>query len=213
MSKRKIFTYLYFIILLLDAFGVFFPAIIDRRYTTFLPLPILLVLYLFSVKKVNWYYIIGLVFTFLGVIFFNIPKYSKLALVFYAIGVLFYVIIGLKQAAVISMKSIWIATIPFLIIYLVPLLLYSDAVGGDVFNYIILYVFFVGFFFLIASLIYINQNNKRNLWLLISGILFVVSTIIHGYNLFFGYVVIVTFFVIITFILMHYAMYRYVELE
>ncbi|QHI34779.1 hypothetical protein IMCC3317_01230 [Kordia antarctica] len=213
MSKRKILTYLYFAFLFLDVFGVLFPAIIDRKYTTFLPLPVLLILYFVSVKRINWYYVIALVFTFLGVIFFYKRTYFEIGLVSYAAGVLFYVIISLKQATVISIKSVCIAIVPFLIIYLVPLILYSDAVGGDVFNYIMLYVFFVGFFFLISSLIYINQSNKRNLWLLISGMVFVVSTIMHGYNLFFGYVAEVKIGVIITFLLMHYAMYRYVELE
>lgn len=213
MSKRKILTYLYFIFLILDVLGVIFPEIINRKYTTFLPLPVLLILYLVSVKKINWYYVIALGFTFLGIIFFHKRTYFEIGLVSYAIGVLFYVIISLKQAAVISIKSVCIAIVPFLIIYLVPLVLYSDAVGGDVFNYIMLYVFFVGFFFLISSLIYINQSNKRNLWLHISGIVFVVSTIIHGYNLFFGYLPEITIGVIVTFLFMHYAMYRYVELE
>jgi hypothetical protein len=210
MPKRKIFTYLYFIILFLDAFGLIVPDIIHRKYTTFLPLPILLILYFLSVKKVNLYYIIALACTFLGVVFFTMRGYFKMGLVAYAIGVLFYVIISLKQASTISMKSIYIATVPFLIVYLVPLLLYSDKVPTEIFNYIMLYVFFVGFFFLISTLIYFNQKNKRNLWLFSSGLIFVISTIIHGYNMFFGYVVLVQFFVIITFLLMHYAMYRYV---
>jgi hypothetical protein len=211
MSKQKILTYLYFIILLLDALGVLFPDVLNRKYITFFPLPILLILYFFSVKKINWYYVIALAFTFLGIVFFNAEAYFKTGLVSYALGVLFYVVIGLKQASIISVKSVCIATIPFLIIYLVPLLLYSDAVGGDVFNYIMLYVFFVGSFFLISSLIYINQKNTRNLWLLISGILFIVSTIMHGYNMFFEYITILRIGVIVTFLLMHYAMYKYVS--
>ncbi|MBC8756161.1 hypothetical protein H2O64_15905 [Kordia sp. YSTF-M3] len=210
MPTRKLLTYLYFIIMLFDAFAVFFPDIINRRYTTYFPLPILMLLYLLSVKKINWFYVIGLVCTFLGVVFFSKQFYFKLGLVFYAVGVLFYVLICLKQAAIISVKSVIVATIPFLIIYLVPLILYADAVQVDIFNYIILYVFFVGSFFFISSLIYFNQRNNRNLWLFSSGILFVISTTIHGYNMFFGYVKIVQFFVIITFILMHYAMYRYI---
>lgn len=213
MSKQKILTYLYFVILFLDALAVLLPDILNRKYTTFLPLPILLILYVVSVKKMNWYYVTALVFTFLGVVFFSNRIYFKMGLIFYAIGVFLYVIISLKQAAVISVKSICIATIPFLVIYLVPLLLYSDAVQVDVFNYIMLYVFFVGFFFLISSLLYINQRNERNSWLFLSGIIFVVSTIIHGYNMFFEYLPEIRAGVVVTFLLMHFAMYKYVAHE
>ncbi len=210
MPKIKILTYLYFIILFLDAFGVLYPDIIDRKYTTFLPLPILLLLYIFSVLKINWLYVFALVATFLGIVFFNMQSYFKLALIFYGIGVCLYVIITLKSAIVIPIKSICIATIPFLVVYLVPLIYYSDAVQEDIFNYIIFYVFFVGLFFFISVLVYLNQRNKTNLWLLCSGVLFLISTIIHGYNLFFEYIALIRVGVVCTFLIMHYAMYRYV---
>jgi hypothetical protein len=213
MPNQKIFLYLYFIVSFLDTLGVFFPETLSRKYTTFFPLPILLCLYFFSVKKINWYYTVAVLFTFLGVIFFNTRMYFKIGILCYAIGVLFYVIISLKQAAVISAKSICIATIPFLIIYLVPLILYADAVGGEVFNYIILYAFFVGFFFLISTLVYINQKNERNLWLFSSGILFLISTIMHGYNMFFGHILALHFGVVATFLFMHFSMYKYVIKE
>lgn len=211
MPKRKTLLFLYFIVLFLDAFGVIFPEWVDRKYTTFLPLPILALLYVFSVKKINWLYITALLFTFLGIIFFNIQSYFKLALIFYGLGVCFYVIISLKTAAIISIKSICIATIPFLIVYLVPLIFYSDAVQGDIFNYIMFYVFFVGLFFFISTLVYINDRNKTNLWLFSSGVLFLISTIIHGYNLFFEYLTIVRVGVVFTFLIMHFAMYKYVS--
>ncbi|MEM6719053.1 MAG: lysoplasmalogenase family protein [Bacteroidota bacterium] len=209
MSKKLVLTYLYFTIFFFDALGVFVPEIISRQYTTFFPLPILLLLYLYSIKKVNWLFVISLFCTFFGVIFFNIESFFKLGIVFYAAGVLFYVMISLKQASVISTKSVIIATLPFLVLYLAPLLLFSDAVRGDIFNYIILYSFFVGFFFLISSLIYVNQQTRSNLWLLFSGSLFLFSTVIHGYNMFFGEILILQFGVVVTFLLMHYAMYRY----
>lgn len=211
MPRRKTLLFLYFIVLFLDAFGVIFPEWIDRKYTTFFPLPILLLLYVFSVKKINWLYISALIFTFLGVVFFNIHSYANLALIFYGLGVCFYVIICLKSTTIISIKSICIATIPFLIVYLVPLIFYSDAVQGDIFNYIMFYVFFVGLFFLISILIYINKRNKTNLWLFCSGVLFLISTIIHGYNLFFEYLTSVRVGVVLTFLMMHFAMYKYVS--
>lgn len=209
MTKQRIVTYLYFIIFLIDALGVVFPESIQRQYTTFFPIPVLLALYWVSVEKINWLYSVALVSTFLGVILFNTESYYKLGLVCYAIGVLLYIVVTFKNAEEISLRSIFTVTIPFLIVYLVPLLLYSDAVQGDVFNYIMLYVFCVGFFFLLSTLVYINQRNRTNLWLLSSGILFVISTIMHGYNMFFGYVTVLQLGVVVTFLLMHYAMCKY----
>ena len=210
MPKRKILLFLYFIIFFLDALGVLFPEWISRKYITFLPFPILTLLYIYSVKKINWFYMTALVCTFLGIVLFNTKAYFKEALIFYGIGVCFYVIVSLKTAKVIPIKSICIATVPFLIIYLVPLILYSDAVQIDIFNYIMFYVFFVGLFFFISTLVYINQRNKTNLWLLCSGVLFLISTIIHGYNLFFEYLTIIRVGVVVTFLTMHFAMYKYV---
>lgn len=210
MPKIKILTYLYFIILFLDAFGVVFPDILHRKYTTFLPLPILLLLYLYSVKKINWLYITSLVATFLGIIFFNTKAYFKTALIFYGLGVFFYVIISLRSAIVIPIKSIGIATIPFLVVYLVPLIYYSEAMQTDIFNYIIFYVFFVGLFIFISSLVYLNQRNRTNLWLFCSGILFLISTVIHGYHLFFEKIMLIRVGIVCTFLMMHYAMYKYV---
>ncbi|WP_298425583.1 hypothetical protein [uncultured Kordia sp.] len=211
MPKRKILLSLYFITLFLDALGVMFPEWIDRKFTTFFPIPILGLLYICTVKKVNLLYIISLIATFLGIVFFNIQSYFKIALVFYGIGVCMYVVISLKTAEVISIKSICIATIPFLIVYLVPLILYSDAVQSDIFNYIIFYVFFVGLFFFISILVFINKKDETNLWLLCSGVLFLISTIIHGYNLFFEYITSIRVGVVFTFLIMHFAMYKYVS--
>jgi hypothetical protein len=158
---------------------------------------------------VNWLYVIALVSTFLGVVFFNVDAFFELGLICYSMGVFFYVIISFKKANVISTKSVVIATIPFLILYLAPLILYSNAVQGDIFNYIILYSFFVGFFFFISTLIYINQRTSTNLWLFGSGILFLLSTVIHGYTMFFERMLILQFAVVSTFLLMHYAMFKY----
>ncbi|WP_420573127.1 hypothetical protein [Kordia sp.] len=213
MSKQKILTYLYFFLALADALGVVFSDIIHRKYTTFLPVPVLFILYLYSVKKVNWLYIFSLIFTFIGIIFFNIQSYFNIALIFYALGVCLYVVISLKTAEVIPVKNIGIATIPFLIVYLVPFILYSDAVQSEVFNYIIFYVFFVGLFFFISILVYVNKQNTANLWLFSSGIVFLFSTIIHGYNIFFEFLVPIRVGVVITFLFMHYAMYRYTVLK
>ncbi|EDP94351.1 hypothetical protein KAOT1_09891 [Kordia algicida OT-1] len=151
--------------------------------------------------------------TFLGIIFLNIKGYFNIALIFYAIGVFLYVVISLKTAEVIPIKTIIIATIPFLIVYLVPLILYSDAVQIEVFNFIMIYVFCVGLFFFITTLVYINKPNKINLWLLSSGVVFLISTIIHGYNLFFKFLITIRVGVVITFLFMHYAMYKYIVLK
>lgn len=213
MSKQKILTYLYLLFVLLDAIGVIFPDIIYRKYTTFVPIPVLFLLYLYSVKKVNWFFLTSLIATFFGIIFFNIEAYFKIALIFYAIGVFLYVIICLKTAEVIPIKTIVIATIPFLIVYLVPLILYSDAVQSEIFNFIMIYVFCVGLFFFITTLVYMNKPNKINLWLLSSGVVFLISTIIHGYNLFFKFLITIRVGVVLTFLFMHYAMYKYIVLK
>lgn len=210
MSKQKLLTYLYLSLSVLDAIGVVYPEIIDRKYVTFLPFPVLILLYIYSVQKINWVYIIALISTFLGIIFFNIQSYFKIALIFYGIGVCLYVVTTLKKAVVIPIRTIIIATVPFLIVYLVPLIFYYDAVKIEIFNYILFYVFFVGLFFFISTLVYINQRNSTNLWLLSSGVVFLFSTIIHGYNLFFEYLTIIRVGVVITFLYMHYAMYRYI---
>ncbi|WP_430413223.1 hypothetical protein [Kordia sp.] len=211
MPKRKILLLLYFTAIFLDVLGVLFPEWINRKYITFLPFPILILLYIHSVKNINWLYFFGLIATFLGIILFNTKAYFKLALIFYGLGVCMYVIVSLKTAKVIPIKSIAIAAVPFLIIYLVPLIFYSDAVQMDIFNYIIFYVFFVGLFFFVSTLVYINDQNTLNLWLLCSGILFLISTIIHGYNMFFEYLVSIRVGVVLTFLLMHFAMYKYVS--
>ena len=209
MSKQNPLTYLFVFLSILNAFGIIYPEIIDKNYVTFLPFPTLILLYLSSVKKVNVLYIISLISTFLGIVFFHAESYFKPSLIFYGIGVCLYVIISLKTA-VISIKSIFTATIPCLIVYLVPLFYYSDAVPVKIFNYIMFYVFFIGLFFFISTLMYINQRSTKNLWLLSSGIVFVISTILNGYILFDTYLVIIRVAIVFTFLFMHYAMYRYV---
>lgn len=213
MPRKKLLTYLYFSLLIIDALGIVYPDVLYRKYITFLPFPALFLLYVCSVKKVNWLYITSLIFTFLGIVFFNMKPYMNIALIFYGLGVCLYVVISLKSTVVIPIRSIFIATIPFLIIYLVPLILYYDAVQTDVFNYIMFYVFFVGLFFFISTLVYVSQRTTKNLWLLSSGVVFLISTIIHGYNMFFEPIITIRVGVVITFLFMHYAMYRYVTSE
>ncbi|AXG70960.1 hypothetical protein KORDIASMS9_03215 [Kordia sp. SMS9] len=213
MSKQKILTYLYFTLLVLDVFGIVYPEIIYRKYVTFLPFPILMLLYFVSLKKMNWLYTIALFSTFLGILFFKLSMHFKIALIFYGIGVCIYVVLALKTAIVIPTQTIFKATIPFLIVYLVPLFLYYEAVNFEIFNYILFYVFFVGLFVFISVLIYIHQQNRTNLWLFSSGIIFLISTIIHGYHLFIEQLDVLRVGIVITFLIMHYTMYRYVILQ
>ncbi|WP_298514757.1 hypothetical protein [uncultured Kordia sp.] len=210
MSKQKPLTYLFVLLSILNALGIIFPEVIDKKLVTFLPFPVLILLYLFSVKKVNILYFISLLATFCGIVLFNTASYFEPSLIFYAIGVCLYVVIVLKTAVVISMRSILMTTIPFLIVYLVPLFYYYDSVQTDIFNYIMFYVFFVGLFFFVSGLVYVNQRNTKNLWLLNSGIVFLISTVIHGYYIFSEKLVSIRVAIVFTFLFMHYAMYRYI---
>ena len=121
-----------------DALAIVFPNIIERQYITFLPLPVLIVLYFVSVKKINWWYLLALIATFAGILFFKTVSYNKLALIFYTIGTLLYISITLKSTVEIPIRTIFIAAIPFLFIYLIPLFSYYDVIQMDIFNHILI---------------------------------------------------------------------------
>lgn len=210
MNLQKILSVLYFSLMILDGLAIVYPNIIARQYITYLPLPVLMLLYFFSMKKINWNYTFALMATFVGIIFFKTVSYYKMALVFYTIGTLLYVIMTLKSTVEISIKTIFKAAIPFLFVYLVPLFSYYDVIKMDIFNYILAYVFSVGLLFFISVLIYVHKRTKANLWLLISGIVFAISTIINGYYLFKNQLITIRVCVIFAFLFMHYAMYRHV---
>ncbi|PTX59743.1 hypothetical protein C8N46_10853 [Kordia periserrulae] len=210
MNLQKILSYLYFSLMVLDALVIVFPNIIERQYITYLPLPVLMLLYFSSMKKINWMYVVALIATFAGIVAFKTVSHYKMALIFYTIGTLLYVMMTLKSTVEISIKTIFKVAIPFLFVYLVPLISYYDVIKMDIFNYILGYVFSVGLFFFISVLIYVHKRTKGNLWLLISGIVFAISTIITGYYLFKNQLIAIRVCIVFAFLFMHYAMYRHV---
>jgi len=132
MKKKGYFRLsilLLIIVVALDSYGIVTGDIIFRKIFKPLITPILLLSYLVSAIKINKLYIIALLFAFLADILLLNPSdfYFMLAIIAFFIVHLLFIIIVTEDIKSYKRKDIYLAPIPFLIVYIsVVLLVYTN---------------------------------------------------------------------------------------
>ncbi len=214
MSLKKLLFILFIGSVVFDCIRILYPEYVYGSVSIYFPIPILMIMYLINCKKMNYMYVMALVFTCLGVVLVN--KGGEvgfgIGIISYAIGVILYCIIIIPKLDNISTRSILYLSLPFLLVFLIPYIYYSDYIV-DSFLSVAFYVFSVGFFALSSILVYISSKTKTNSWLMYSGSIFIISTIVAGYGIFVNKTVSTSVFIVISFNAMHYCMGRYVLLN
>jgi hypothetical protein len=172
----KILVILYFVNLLLYSFSSFLGFQKFEIIFWFVRIPLLIILYYLSSSKKQIIYIAGLLF-YQGASVFFATGDSSLFIYGTISSVIFKLCLSMLVLDLITEKNKWaisISVIPFFIIYLYIINFVMESLGDSYYVWI-MNAFLTSFLGGVAIINYINTPGKKEYWLLVSTIFFVIQ--------------------------------------
>jgi len=205
--KIAIASSLYVAIAILHICGLFFLNKIAVISKPFLMTTLVLV-YLFSVKKPNFWYVSALFFSFWGdvLLLFN-NQFFVFGLSSFLLAHIFYIKITRDLIQKINIKKLFISTLPFALFSAYFLTLIYDKLG-DMKIPVIFYTGIISVFGSFTLLNYLQKNTTGNLWLLLGSSLFILSDSLIGLDRFYLTNDNFQIYIMITYILAQYLICR-----
>ena len=196
---------------LIDFFGIY----LDKQMMVNFAKPMLMITlfwyYYSNAKKLNKYFVLGLFFSFLGDILLlgTGEMYFVFGLLFFLIAHVFYIIIVLKIIQITKPKEFIIASVPFLLLFLVLMnVLYAGL--GAIKIPVIIYAITISFFGIVSLILYLQAKTKISLLLLVGVLTFIASDIILALNLFYKKQSFYPLLIMMTYVLAQYLICRFV---
>lgn len=175
-TKIRISTILFFIAAITDIWGVVTGNETIRNVSKPMLLTLLAVVYLVSVKKPLFWYVLGMFFSFLGdvLLMFDGANFFMFGLGSFLLAHLVYVkIISRFLSKKISLKTLT-SILPFVLFFgILIILIYPNL--DEMLVPVIAYGIAISTFGTVAFLNYRNEKSTENLWLFIGAILFILS--------------------------------------
>ena len=209
MNKLKIALVVFVLVSVVDIIGIVFklPFIVYA----FKPLVLLslLALYTLSVSKRNKWYILALVFSFLGDVFllFEGQLFFMIGLVSFLIAHLLFIKIILGWLTKSSLYTIIVAFIPFLITFSGLIYMLKDSLN-ELLIPVIIYGITISLFGVVSLLNYLNTKTAKALWMFFGALVFITSDSILAINKFYFSKEIFGILLMVTYIVAQYLIYR-----
>ena len=212
-NLTKALTLLFFTVSTLDIIGVGLNN--SLLQTIFKPMIILtlIALYYFTVEKKNNWYLLALVFSFLGDVFLM----DKNNLFLYGIGAflitqILYIFIIVKQMEKPSNFHKYLYAFLF-VNYVVYLLTLLKPNLGNLFYPVLVYGITISVFGLVATLNYVTKRTLPSRYLMLGAILFIASDSMIALNKFHVAQTFYPVMIMITYVLAQYLIYRFMREE
>jgi len=184
--KITLATVLFFIAAILDIWAVITKNESVEVIVKPLLMMLLAVVYLVSVKKPNFWFVLGLFFSFLGdsLLLFSGANYFMFGLAAFLLAHVVYIKITvgyLQNELTVKMIS---SAIPFVLYFIVLLyLIYNNL--DDMLLPVIVYGVTISTFGSVALLNYRSEKSTENTWLLIGALIFILSDCLIALNKFY----------------------------
>lgn len=184
MSLKIITFSIFLITLFLEALSEAMPQYFTKSVFTFLVIPAVLLHYYANTAKENYLYMSSFVFLLLGTYYYNLAlgDLNPNGIIFYALGLLIYVIMVFITSEVYSIKNVFLYAIPFLLVFVASTYFLLKDTSDKIFFMTIIYAFLTGVFSYLSILNYITYKNQANTYLLAGGLLFTISAIMAGFS-------------------------------
>ena len=196
---------------LIDFFGIY----LNKQMMVGFAKPMLMITlfwyYYSNAKKLNKYFVLGLFFSFLGDILLlgAGEMYFVFGLLFFLIAHVFYIIIVLKIIQITKPKEFIIASVPFLLLFLVLMnVLYAGL--GAIKIPVIIYAITISFFGIVSLILYLQAKTKISMLLLVGVLTFITSDTILALNLFYKKQSFYPLLIMMTYVLAQYLICRFV---
>lgn len=212
-SELKVLILLYFVVALAEVIAEFFN---HKAFIYFIKpflIPLLIVIYWKSSRKPNVYYLSALLFALVANMFFVASDFNSILIgaiffMFYRILILYLV---LKIVKIKSYLPVFLASIPFIFIFLYLSCLTFNELGDALYIYIaqVIFMSFLGGFSLAS---YIMDDSKINYWLLISSVLFALIQFILVLKIYYISMTIFQPIAMTLYVFAQYALYKFMIL-
>lgn len=185
-TKVTIITALFVIVSLCDMVGVVFNIELLRSVFKPLLMLTLLMLYLVSTKQVNGWYIGALVFSFFGdvLLLFEGELYFMLGLISFLIAHIIYIKIVLGWINSSNLKTILIATVPFLLVFFALINLLKNSLN-ELFVPVVVYGVTISVMGIVSLLFYLHRKSIASKYMFIGACLFIISDSVLAINKFY----------------------------
>ncbi|MBL4939753.1 MAG: lysoplasmalogenase, partial [Lutibacter sp.] len=169
----------------------------------------LLVLYTFSVSKRNKWYLLALIFSFLGDVFllFEGKLFFMIGLVSFLIAHILFIKIILGWLTKSSLYNVVVAFIPFLITFSGLIYVLKDSLN-ELLIPVIIYGITISMFGVVSLLNLLNTKTTKALWMFFGALVFITSDSILAINKFYFSKEIFEILVMVTYIVAQYLIYR-----
>lgn len=212
-SKRKIALLFFAAVSIVHVLGILLKHDSLQLITKPLLIPLLIVLYKLSVEKVNKWYIIALVFSFLGDVFLmDKGSYFIYGIASFLLTQLIYIRIVLGKLKPSKLIQKIIAIIPFSVFFIVLIGLLKDNLDA-LFYPVIIYGIAISIFGMVSLLKYLTDKSIGSLYLLLGAVIFISSDSMIALNQFYEPKPFYGLLIMITYIVAQYLIYRFMILE
>lgn len=213
-NLSKLLIILYFVNLLLYSFSSLLHLEDFEAVFWFIRIPVLMVLYYICSREKKAVYLIGLMLYQAASVFFATGN-ASLFIFGTLCSVLFKLCLAILVLDLITPKNklaVTIAVIPFFVIYLYIINFVIDSLGDSYYIWI-LNAFLTSFLGAVAIINYMNTPGKKEYWLLISAIFFIVQIGAFFINKFYVKNEAVYQIVILLYGLSHFTFYQFLILK
>jgi len=172
----KLSAALFFLAATLDILGIFLDENILRYVFKPLIIPLLAILYITQTSKINYRYLFGLFFCFLGDVFlmFEGDYYFTLGLGSFLFGHLVFISIVLNKIGDINLKNFLISAIPFTTVFVILIYLTYAKLGGMLLP-VIVYALVISTFGTFTLYYYGKVKTQKAFLLALGAFIFILS--------------------------------------
>ncbi len=196
---------------LIDFYGIYLEKQLMVNFAKPMLMITLFWYYYSNTKPLNKYFVLGLFFSFLGdlLLLGTGEVYFIFGLLFFLIAHVFYIIMVLRLIPARKPKNFIMASVPFLLLFLILMNILFAGLGSMKIP-VIIYAMTISFFGIVSLLLYLETKTKISLILLVGVLLFISSDTILALNLFYKTQSFYPLLIMMSYVLAQYLICRFV---
>jgi uncharacterized membrane protein YhhN len=196
---------------LIDFYGIYLEKQLMVNFAKPMLMITLFWYYYSNTKPLNKYFVLGLFFSFLGdlLLLGTGEVYFIFGLLFFLIAHVFYIIMVLRLIPARKPKNFIMASVPFLLLFLILMNILFAGLGSMKIP-VIIYAMTISFFGIVSLLLYLETKTKISLILLVGVLIFISSDTILALNLFYKTQSFYPLLIMMSYVLAQYLICRFV---
>ena len=196
---------------LIDFYGIYLEKQLMVNFAKPMLMITLFWYYYSNTKQLNKYFVLGLFFSFLGdLLLLGTGEVCFIfGLLFFLIAHVFYIIMVLRLIPARKPKNFIMASVPFLLLFLILMNILFAGLGSMKIP-VIIYAMTISFFGIVSLLLYQETKTKISLILLVGVLIFISSDTILALNLFYKTQSFYPLLIMMSYVLAQYLICRFV---